>query len=69
MQAVAHADYGRDGNAYFYDISVSPAQLYELVRRTRERFAHLPHVHVLGFGHLGDGNLHLSEFLSFDHVI
>jgi D-2-hydroxyglutarate dehydrogenase len=63
MQAVAQADFARQGSAFFYDISAPTTKLYELVERTKARFkeADLPFpVHVLGFGHLGDGNLHLN---------
>ena len=53
--AVAHAQFAKEGNAYFYDISAATSALYELVERTKRQFSDFPHVHVLGFGHLGDG--------------
>ena len=50
---------GRTGRVYKYDVSLPLAQLYDLVEETRARMA--PHgALVSGFGHLGDGNLHLN---------
>jgi D-2-hydroxyglutarate dehydrogenase len=34
--------------------------MYELVELVRQRTAHLPDVRVVGYGHVGDGNLHLN---------
>jgi len=34
--------------------------MYELVELVRQRTAHLPDVKVVGYGHVGDGNLHLN---------
>ena len=44
---------------YKYDLSIPVAEMYALVEETRQRMAHLP-VEVVGYGHLGDGNLHLN---------
>lgn len=49
-----------DGYVYKYDISLPLPDLYTLVEDTRARFADQPDVRVVGFGHMGDGNLHLN---------
>lgn len=63
------------GGVYKYDLSVPIPDLYRLVEKTREKLAEAgliapsksdtnsedyPVVDVVGFGHLGDGNLHLN---------
>lgn len=51
------------GAVYKYDVSLPTTKMYELVERMRERFAERrmdEEVKVLGYGHLGDGNLHLN---------
>jgi D-2-hydroxyglutarate dehydrogenase len=51
------------GAVYKYDVSLPTIKMYELVERMRERFAERrmdDKVKVLGYGHLGDGNLHLN---------
>jgi (R)-2-hydroxyglutarate---pyruvate transhydrogenase len=54
---LAHAG----GGVYKYDLSVSLEHLYDLVEETRARMKDLPGViDVVGFGHIGDGNLHLN---------
>lgn len=35
-------------------------KMYELVHLVRQRIAHLPDVKAVGYGHVGDGNLHLN---------
>ena len=47
------------GPVYKYDLSIPVAEMYSLVEETRQRMAGLP-VEVVGYGHLGDGNLHLN---------
>ena len=47
------------GPVYKYDLSIPVAEMYSLVEETRRRMAGLP-VEVVGYGHLGDGNLHLN---------
>eukprot|EP00326_Haptolina_ericina_P000810 CAMPEP_0181211666 /NCGR_PEP_ID=MMETSP1096-20121128/23921_1 /TAXON_ID=156174 ORGANISM="Chrysochromulina ericina, Strain CCMP281" /NCGR_SAMPLE_ID=MMETSP1096 /ASSEMBLY_ACC=CAM_ASM_000453 /LENGTH=378 /DNA_ID=CAMNT_0023303109 /DNA_START=842 /DNA_END=1978 /DNA_ORIENTATION=+ len=49
----------QSGAVYKYDVSLPLPELYELVVEMRSRTAHLG-AHVSGFGHLGDGNLHLN---------
>ncbi|XP_057359300.1 D-2-hydroxyglutarate dehydrogenase, mitochondrial isoform X3 [Manis pentadactyla] len=49
----------RDGYVYKYDISLPVERLYDLVTELRTRLG--PQAkHVVGYGHLGDGNLHLN---------
>ncbi|XP_066089917.1 D-2-hydroxyglutarate dehydrogenase, mitochondrial isoform X1 [Saccopteryx bilineata] len=49
----------RDGYVYKYDISLPVDRLYDLVTDVRARLG--PRAkHVVGYGHLGDGNLHLN---------
>ncbi|TFK30583.1 FAD-binding domain-containing protein [Coprinopsis marcescibilis] len=56
----------KEGKAYKYDISIPLASFQEVVDGTRERLRQkgLLHdkavKHVLGYGHVGDGNLHLN---------
>ncbi|TCD66383.1 hypothetical protein EIP91_001432 [Steccherinum ochraceum] len=56
----------KEGKAYKYDISVPLAKFKEVVDATRERLRskgllHADAVkHVVGYGHVGDGNLHLN---------
>ena len=60
---------GHWGGVYKYDLSIPISELYKLVEDTRERLtvASLigddekhPVVGVLGYGHMGDSNLHLN---------
>lgn len=56
-EGLAHAG----GGVYKYDLSVSLEHLYELVEATRKRVNGVEGiVDVVGFGHIGDGNLHLN---------
>lgn len=49
----------RDGYVYKYDVSLPVERLYDLVTDVRARLG--PRAkHVVGYGHLGDGNLHLN---------
>ncbi|XP_010946395.1 D-2-hydroxyglutarate dehydrogenase, mitochondrial [Camelus ferus] len=49
----------RDGYVYKYDLSLPVERLYDLVSDLRARLG--PRAkHVVGYGHLGDGNLHLN---------
>ncbi|XP_029331297.1 D-2-hydroxyglutarate dehydrogenase, mitochondrial-like [Mus caroli] len=48
-----------DGYVFKYDISLPVERLYDLVIDLRTRLG--PRAkHVVGYGHLGDGNLHLN---------
>ena len=47
------------GSVYKYDISLPPQEMYGLVQEMRKRLVK-EGLCVLGFGHLGDGNLHLN---------
>ncbi len=44
---------------YKYDVSIPLSELYDLVEEMRPRVRPLG-AEVSGFGHLGDGNLHLQ---------
>ncbi|KYO24805.1 inhibitor of growth protein 5 [Alligator mississippiensis] len=48
-----------DGYVFKYDISLPVEKLYDLVIDTRVRLARSAK-NVVGYGHLGDGNLHLN---------
>ena len=60
---------GHWGGVYKYDLSIPLPELYKLVEDTRERLNSaglvgdgdtFPVVGVVGFGHMGDSNLHLN---------
>lgn len=46
------------GAVYKYDLSIPVEKLYDLVQETRIRLG--GKANVVGYGHLGDGNLHLN---------
>eukprot|EP00658_Telonema_sp_P-2_P079438 TRINITY_DN7672_c0_g1_i2.p1 TRINITY_DN7672_c0_g1~~TRINITY_DN7672_c0_g1_i2.p1 ORF type:complete len:204 (-),score=44.66 TRINITY_DN7672_c0_g1_i2:378-989(-) len=50
---------GQAGLVYKYDISLPISKMYEIVELTRERLAGHD-AQVMGYGHLGDSNLHLN---------
>jgi len=50
---------------YKYDLSMPVPEMYSLVEEVRERLAlrlpsHLQDCQAVGYGHVGDGNLHLN---------
>lgn len=45
---------------YKYDISLPLNHFYEVVDVTKEHLKNFDNIRVSGFGHLGDGNLHLN---------
>ncbi|KAL6706289.1 D-lactate ferricytochrome c oxidoreductase [Coniothyrium glycines] len=60
---------GHDGGVYKYDLSIPITELYDLVNETRDRLTEAglvgndgshPVVDVVGYGHMGDANLHLN---------
>jgi FAD/FMN-containing dehydrogenase len=60
---------GHWGGVYKYDVSIPLSELYQLVDDTRERLSsagligdneNFPVVGVVGYGHMGDSNLHLN---------
>lgn len=60
---------GHWGGVYKYDLSIPISELYQLVEGTREKMASAglmgneekqPVVGVVGYGHMGDSNLHLN---------
>lgn len=48
------------GHVFKYDLSLPLPHMYELVEEMRRRTADLPGVQVVGYGHVGDSNLHLN---------
>ena len=56
-EGLAHAG----GGVYKYDFSISLENLYDLVEETRKHVKGVDGIlDVVGFGHIGDGNLHLN---------
>jgi (R)-2-hydroxyglutarate---pyruvate transhydrogenase len=60
---------GHYGGTYKYDLSIPLPQLYSLVEETRERLSSaglvgdddsFPALGAIGYGHMGDSNLHLN---------
>ena len=60
---------GHWGGVYKYDLSIPISELYSLVEETRDRLTSVglvgdqdghPVVGVVGYGHMGDSNLHLN---------
>ena len=60
---------GHWGGTYKYDVSIPISELYDLVEETRQRITEagligesdeFPVVSVVGYGHMGDSNLHLN---------
>lgn len=47
------------GKTYKYDMSLPVAEMYGLVEDVRQRLQKYP-VRVVGYGHLGDSNVHLN---------
>lgn len=57
------------GYVYKYDISLPMDQYYKIVEETREKLAPLG-AEVVGYGHLGDSNLHLNiSTLEYDDKV
>eukprot|EP00475_Leptophrys_vorax_P011279 TRINITY_DN17794_c0_g3_i2.p1 TRINITY_DN17794_c0_g3~~TRINITY_DN17794_c0_g3_i2.p1 ORF type:complete len:383 (+),score=115.02 TRINITY_DN17794_c0_g3_i2:391-1539(+) len=53
----------KSGLVFKYDVSVPVSEMYQLVEVTRQKVAkelNYPVDRVTGYGHLGDGNLHLN---------
>ncbi|XP_074295169.1 D-2-hydroxyglutarate dehydrogenase, mitochondrial-like [Silene latifolia] len=48
----------KSGAVYKYDLSIPVEKMYDLVEEMRTRLGHP--ANVVGYGHLGDGNLHLN---------
>uniref|UniRef100_A0A6B2L3A6 FAD-binding PCMH-type domain-containing protein n=1 Tax=Arcella intermedia TaxID=1963864 RepID=A0A6B2L3A6_9EUKA len=51
---------GKEGKVYKYDISIPQQQMYTIVQNFKNLFKDDPSISVMGYGHLGDGNLHLN---------
>lgn len=56
-EAVAKAG---SGGTLKYDVSLPLDSFYKVVEEARERVRDIGDVHVVGWGHVGDGNLHLN---------
>ena len=67
MLTYCHFDCGHAGAVYKYDLSLPPNDMYKLVEEMRARMKHLP-VTVVGYGHMGDSNLHLNISAGKDHL-
>lgn len=52
----------KEGYVFKYDVSLPVSQMYDLVDKVKERVAPLG-ASVVGYGHLGDGNLHINIML------
>eukprot|EP00958_Prasinococcus_capsulatus_P027659 scaffold5769_cov402-Prasinococcus_capsulatus_cf.AAC.8 len=50
----------RAGSVYKYDLSLPVSEIYALVEDMRDQLRDEPDARVVGYGHLGDGNLHLN---------
>jgi len=51
----------KEAEVFKYDLSVPIFEMYNLVENVRTRLKYrCPHAAVYGYGHLGDGNLHLN---------
>ncbi|XP_034236299.1 D-2-hydroxyglutarate dehydrogenase, mitochondrial-like isoform X2 [Thrips palmi] len=50
----------RDGYTYKYDVSLPQDRFYNIVEVMRSRLSSLPVLRVAGYGHIGDGNIHLN---------
>lgn len=48
----------KEGTVYKYDISLPMSKMYRIVEIIKEKFGSA--VNPIGFGHVGDGNLHLN---------
>jgi FAD/FMN-containing dehydrogenase len=56
---------GKEGAVYKYDVSLPVKDMYSLVLNVRDRLTSSPRQlvgGVVGYGHLGDGNLHLNVY-------
>ncbi|XP_046397829.1 D-2-hydroxyglutarate dehydrogenase, mitochondrial [Ischnura elegans] len=49
-----------DGYVYKYDISLPIEHFYDIVDIMKERLKGTPYIKCCGYGHVGDGNLHLN---------
>jgi len=60
---------GSQSQLHKYDVSLPMAAMYELVEETREVVGRRGvAARVVGYGHLGDGNLHLNVYVPGKHA-
>lgn len=45
---------------YKYDLSLKLSGFYDLVLEVRKRVSHIPNTVVMGYGHVGDSNIHVN---------
>lgn len=50
----------KEGVVYKYDVTMHPADIYRLVEDMRARLRNTEATSVIGYGHVGDGNVHLN---------
>ena len=50
----------KSGKVYKYDISIPTAKMYDIVRDIRAKLKNHEKAQVVGYGHMGDSNLHLN---------
>ncbi|PJF17345.1 putative D-lactate dehydrogenase (Cytochrome) [Paramicrosporidium saccamoebae] len=50
----------REGIVYKYDVSLPTARMYDPVLALRSRLAHPAISQIIGYGHFGDGNIHVN---------
>lgn len=50
----------KEGIVYKYDVTLHPADIYGLVNEMRNRLTGSEATSVIGYGHVGDGNVHLN---------
>ena len=50
----------KEGVVYKYDVTLHPADIYRLVEDMRARLRDTEATSVIGYGHVGDGNVHLN---------
>jgi FAD/FMN-containing dehydrogenase len=51
---------GKAGKVYKYDISLPVSEMYTIVEEMKKKFVNHKDTTVIGYGHLGDANLHLN---------
>lgn len=54
------------GGTLKYDISVPVDKFEDALHTAKAKLEHLEHCHVVGWGHIGDGNLHLNAAVSIE---
>ena len=55
----------KKGEVYKYDLSFPVERMYDLVEDVKKRLSDIEDCTVVGYGHMGDGNLHLNVSVPF----